>query len=88
MRTVYLDNNATTRVDPKVVKAMLPFFTEQFGSGRGRHDGHLNEFTGFSNRGGSSSLGILGIFLRRRTRFRFAFFFGGGFLFNLFSHNF
>jgi cysteine desulfurase len=29
---VYLDNNATTRVDDRVVQAMLPMFTEQFGN--------------------------------------------------------
>ena len=31
-RPVYLDNHATTRVDPQVVAAMLPFFDLQFGN--------------------------------------------------------
>lgn len=37
MVNVYLDNNATTRVDDEVVQAMLPFFTEQFGNPSSLH---------------------------------------------------
>jgi len=38
MATAYFDNNATTRVHPDVVAAMLPFFTEHFGNASSTHE--------------------------------------------------
>jgi cysteine desulfurase len=37
MADIYLDNNATTMVDPEIVAAVMPFFSEQFGNPSSMH---------------------------------------------------
>jgi len=59
LRPVYLDNNATTRTDPAVVAAMLPFFSEQFGNASSSH-GFGSEVAGALRQARKSLQSLLG----------------------------
>lgn len=51
MREIYLDNNATTKVAPEVLKAITPFFDEYYGNAGSAHmKGQLAERVLFESR--------------------------------------
>jgi cysteine desulfurase len=59
MRRVYLDNNATTPVLPRVLEAMLPYYGEHFGNASSIHH-HGQETRGAVERARESVAALLG----------------------------
>jgi cysteine desulfurase len=49
MRKIYLDNASTTPVDKKVLKEMIPYFSEKFGNPSSFHDFGLEAKTALEN---------------------------------------
>lgn len=59
MKAIYLDNNATTRIDPMVLDAMMPFLTEYYGNPSSIHD-FSQPCSGALERARSQVAGLLG----------------------------
>ena len=54
MSLIYLDNNATTKVDPKVLDAMMPYFQEEYANPSSIYD-----FAKVSNRAVKEARGVM-----------------------------
>ena len=57
---IYMDNNATTRTDPRVVDAMLPYFTEMYGNAASRSHAYGWEAEEAVEKGREQVAGIVG----------------------------
>ena len=62
-KMIYLDNAATTRTDPKVVEAMLPYFSEYYGN-----PSSVYEFSGISKKAVTDAREILARSIGAKTQ--------------------
>ncbi len=62
-KMIYLDNAATTRTDPQVVEAMLPYFTEYYGN-----PSSVYEFSGISKKAVTDAREILAQSIGAKTQ--------------------
>ena len=49
VKTIYVDNGATTRVDERAVEAMLPFFENIFGNPSSNHEFGFSAYDAVKN---------------------------------------
>lgn len=61
MSLIYLDNNATTKVDPQVLEAMLPYFKEEYAN-----PSSVYEFAKRSNHAVREARGVIKDFYNAR----------------------
>jgi cysteine desulfurase len=59
-RRIYLDNNATTPLDPQVLEALMPYLTDKFGNAASRDHGFGAEASEAVERGRAQVAGLLG----------------------------
>lgn len=60
---IYLDNNATTKVAPEVLEAMMPFFNEEYAN-----PSSVYEFAKPANHAVRDARGVLKDFLKPQTK--------------------
>ncbi len=48
-KVIYLDNNATTPIDPRVLEAMMPYLTHEFANANSTHQFGLNAYEAVKN---------------------------------------